>query len=246
MDDVTAPQDGSLHEGILRTDEGKERAYSSPSWKGSLIEQTRRMLHRAYQATTMNPEYQSMIMHTEQEELLLPRQWSTNIGEPTATLELLQHYAALSKENGGVANGNVRKENSASSSLEQESQIPAKLHTVGNVNDHTEIRQPDNIHALAQFLEGGESIDSQMEQGQIVHVQRAGDYMERIKPPAVASQLPPLATSQRIDKPPLPIATATARIGARAEMVIEEDLDMLAAKIKRILDDEARRHGIDV
>lgn len=246
MDDVATPQAGSLIAGTLRTDGRKERAFSSPSWQGSLIEQTRRMLHHAYQATTMNPEYQSMIMHTGQEELLLPRQWATTIGEPTATLELLQHYAALSKENGRVANGNVRKENSTLTSLTQESQIPAKLNTVGNVNDHAEIRQPGNTHALAQFLEGGDSINPQTEQRHTEDVQRAGDYVEQIMPPTVASLLPPLATAQRIDKPPLPIAMATARIGARAEMVIEEDLDMLAAKIKRILDDEARRHGIDV
>jgi hypothetical protein len=47
--------------------------------------------------------------------------------------------------------------------------------------------------------------------------------------------------------PGLPVAAATARQGARAEAAIaEDDLSVLAARIKRILDEEARRHGIDV
>ncbi|HMH49780.1 MAG TPA: hypothetical protein VK548_06065 [Candidatus Acidoferrum sp.] len=41
-------------------------------------------------------------------------------------------------------------------------------------------------------------------------------------------------------------AAASARRGAWIEMMVDDDLSVLAAKIKRILDEEARRHGIDV
>jgi hypothetical protein len=50
------------------------------------------------------------------------------------------------------------------------------------------------------------------------------------------------------EMPSLPVASASARPGAKLEAEAEmvDDLDILAAKVKRILDVEARRHGIDV
>jgi hypothetical protein len=65
--------------------------------------------------------------------------------------------------------------------------------------------------------------------------------------PVVAESLPPLLPPPLVGMPVLPIALATAREGARDEArEAAEDLDALAAKIKLILDEEARRHGIDV
>ncbi|MCA1567698.1 MAG: hypothetical protein LC803_19045 [Acidobacteria bacterium] len=65
--------------------------------------------------------------------------------------------------------------------------------------------------------------------------------------PVVAESLPPLLPSPSVGMPILPIALATAREGAREESrESAEDLDALAAKIKFILDEQARRHGIDV
>jgi hypothetical protein len=45
-----------------------------------------------------------------------------------------------------------------------------------------------------------------------------------------------------------PVAAAIARQGARQEEATagDDDLSVLAARIKRVLDEEARRHGIDV
>lgn len=67
-------------------------------------------------------------------------------------------------------------------------------------------------------------------------------------PPAMAPSLPPLHTARAPDATPMHVASATARQGAsRAEAVAQEqDLSLLAAQMKRILDDEARRHGVDV
>lgn len=65
--------------------------------------------------------------------------------------------------------------------------------------------------------------------------------------PVVAESLPPLLPPPLLGMPILPIALATAREGARAESrETAEDLDALAAKIKLILDEEARRHGINL
>ena len=232
----------------------QEQTFSSQPWQNMLVAQTRHVLYHAYQPAAMRTEYQPTTMYTEQEELLLPRQWATTIGGPAVPLELLFRYAALPRQDSTVANSNARDKDSTLPSHTQESRVPAQLSTAASENDQAGNMQPGNNHALAQLLEGGNHNNPQAEHGHAEHIHRAGDehvhiagnYGEQIMPPVVASQLPPLATSQRIDMPPLPVATATARLGARAEMIIEEDLDMLAAKIKRILDDEARRHGIDV
>jgi hypothetical protein len=66
-------------------------------------------------------------------------------------------------------------------------------------------------------------------------------------PPAMAERLPPLTSPPGEGAPGLPVAAAMAWAGAQAKAAAsEDDLDELAAKIKRILDEEARRYGIDV
>ena len=68
-----------------------------------------------------------------------------------------------------------------------------------------------------------------------------------IASPAVAEALPPLMPSCPTGGVAPPIAAELTRAGARAEAtVLEDDLATLAAKVKRILDEEARRYGIEV
>lgn len=72
---------------------------------------------------------------------------------------------------------------------------------------------------------------------------------ERLASPTLAPSLPalsPLPAAQTLVSGVLPLAAETARQGAREEANTTEDLDALAAKIKLILDEQARRHGIDV
>lgn len=67
-------------------------------------------------------------------------------------------------------------------------------------------------------------------------------------PPSLTPSLPPLLPAVSHGSALLPIAADEARRSARrAELNAEEkDLSLLAAQMKRILDEEARRHGIDV
>jgi hypothetical protein len=68
-----------------------------------------------------------------------------------------------------------------------------------------------------------------------------------IAPPRMGASLPPLLAPQSVHEPPPTIATDAIRRGGRQEAAMaEDDLSMLAAKIKRILEEEARRYGIDV
>jgi hypothetical protein len=69
----------------------------------------------------------------------------------------------------------------------------------------------------------------------------------QIIPPDVMPSLPDLLTPQRVGEQPLPVSAATARQNAHEEgLKAADELDVLAEKIKQILDEQARRHGIDV
>ncbi len=78
--------------------------------------------------------------------------------------------------------------------------------------------------------------------------ENVGSAPADIAPPTLTPSLPPLRPPQAPGVTALPVVAATAYQGARQEQSIaqEKDLDLLAAQIKRIIDDEARRHGIDV
>jgi hypothetical protein len=69
-----------------------------------------------------------------------------------------------------------------------------------------------------------------------------------LAPATLSPSLPPLLPAASPGSPALPMAAATSRYGAwRGEVdAPEKDLNLLAAQMKRILDEEARRHGIDV
>ena len=67
-------------------------------------------------------------------------------------------------------------------------------------------------------------------------------------PPQLAPTLPPLHPVQRNEASLIPAAAFTAERSARreAEETAPDDLEELARKLRWILEEEARRHGIDV
>jgi hypothetical protein len=67
--------------------------------------------------------------------------------------------------------------------------------------------------------------------------------------PPLATEIPPtLLPPQEVFDAPTPFASAETRQSAKRDeaRLDEQDLDVLASKIRRILNDEARRHGIQV
>ena len=70
----------------------------------------------------------------------------------------------------------------------------------------------------------------------------------RLAPPAISPSLVTLRPPANPAVPVLPIAGATAQRGAKTEEAIAQgdDLTALGRKIERLLNQEARRHGIDV
>jgi hypothetical protein len=78
--------------------------------------------------------------------------------------------------------------------------------------------------------------------------EREQDASPNFAPTALTPALLPLLPPASAGAPVLPVAADTARrIAWRDEVAAHEtDLSVLAAQVKRILDEEARRHGIDV
>lgn len=76
---------------------------------------------------------------------------------------------------------------------------------------------------------------------------REWGHIAPVNPPRMAVALPLLTPSHEVKVPVPTIAVATARQGMLTESTTAaNDMDRLAAMIKDILDEQARRHGIDV
>jgi len=70
---------------------------------------------------------------------------------------------------------------------------------------------------------------------------------EHINPPLVAPSLSHLISPDVVNEPSPALTSSITRLASRREMTqAEDDLAHLAASVQRILNEEARRHGIDV
>ena len=71
--------------------------------------------------------------------------------------------------------------------------------------------------------------------------------VNRFAPPQMADTLPPLRPPVGLGSVAMPVAAAAVRRSAQREAAaVEDDLDELAGKLRRILEEESRRHGIDI
>jgi hypothetical protein len=146
----------------------------------------------------------------------LSSQWSASIAGPMAPLELLSRLAGMTRQ--------------ADTARRNASRNPAA--------DAPSTSYGIESHSLESKLE---------DQAGPNRPAQAQEQTNSISPPVLRQALPPLTPPQVVGAPVQPIASARAREGALAEaMSGGEDMDVLAAKIKHILDEQARRHGIDV
>ena len=81
-----------------------------------------------------------------------------------------------------------------------------------------------------------------------VYAGRDTEQFPQVAPPSMTRSLPPLIPPSSTLAPIPPITATLVHDGIHREAIAttEEDLNLLASKIKRILDEEARRYGIDV
>ena len=209
----------------------------SPSLqRQEFITRTRRILHL---------DEPSAPTHFGQEQDLLSQQWDTLIDGPTAPLELLLSSARLAERAQAPVGAGGRDSEVIGVAPEQGAMMNDERDQLrhGGETAHWNgdpLQQGDG-RRMSQMFDGGDDGAQGQARQSMEH-----EYGRQILPPTLVSLLPPLTTPQGVSVPPLPVATATVRLGSRMEATSEEDLDVLAARIKRILDDEARRHGIDV
>ncbi len=177
-----------------------------------------------------------------QESGLLARQWSTTLDGTTAPAGLLKRIATGEQET--VKAGERRQSpQAASQSPYAATRKPVKSPAIEERQTRS---SPSDEQDQAPSPEPFDDLSSHARRN--TADSRPG--AERIAPPALAPSLPALSPLTPAPQPAasgvLPLASDLARQGAREEATPTEDLDALAARIKFILDEQARRHGIDV
>jgi hypothetical protein len=175
--------------------------------------------------------------------------WATPLDGPPAPAGLLARLIGASAANAGGSGGETQR-----SSVTWPSQSPPASRQTG------ERSAPSQRWARPTDVPGADDDSTNREEqiellswptvytgprGQIAAP--TADDVYPFAPPTAASSLPPLFSQQLAERPPFPVAAAIVRQDARQEgTAAEEDLSALATRIKRILDEQARRHGIDV
>lgn len=204
---------------------------------------------------------------------LLADQSAVPLRGQTAPMDLLANLAGHLIENHGQFSQGQRFDSISHAAGSKDADKRSMLKAQGSRSDEAERKSPsipaklhENERQISiRELSGqsgwpfGEALQNMQQasykffegDGQICHILNADGKMPAsslIAPPRAALSLPDLLPPQRTEMPSLPVASASARLGAKleAEAEMSDDLNILAAKVKRILDEQARRHGIDV
>jgi hypothetical protein len=207
---------------------------------------------------------------------LLGEQWRTPFDGPTATAVMLAQLSRQVEVNDAGAVSKTKRPRPHPSTdnepLTARSGSPGQAETAQHRTETHEANSQDRGSRHAEFIprpdlidrlpvqEAGDSQPSGERASRIsTHVANRPERpaslgadepssLPNIAPPALTQSLPPLLPSASLGAAVMQVAGAVARDGARRDEVsaAENDLSQLAAQMKRILDEEARRHGIDV
>jgi hypothetical protein len=198
-------------------------------WRNLLAARTVLSLHRA----GMSPA-----APTRLGESLITRQLSSPLFGEVAPRELLARLAGARVDVSGARRKDAAHQGAA------QSPPPRASH---DEPPHAHRAARDDTTRDDSAAPPAKSRGLEIESAQTGSSAKASGLPGEAAAPAPAGSLPPLLPPPLVGMPVLPIALAAAREGARVEaQEAEEDLDKLAAKIKFILDEQARRHGIDV
>ncbi|HEV2706889.1 MAG TPA: hypothetical protein VGV59_13250 [Pyrinomonadaceae bacterium] len=238
LDAQSARHTGHAH--LPNLSRARLRDLSSPAradeWRSLLSARVALSLRRA---AGVSPD-----AHAQTGETLSAHQWSLPLFGETAPRELLARFAdARTRVSAGRRPPTPQRERSAAqSSLPDASHDPAKdAHRDISTSPHrTHYNDAPDMPVHFRGIEVEQTPPPR-------NLQTVSALPGEAAAPVPAESLPSLLPPSFVGLPILPIALATAREGTRLEAEeTEEDLDALAAKIKLILDEQARRHGIDV
>jgi hypothetical protein len=204
------------------------------------------------------------------ENRMLEAQWSLPLAGPMAPSDLLAEMAGLSRghpddfenrrQNKSGRKGILPTEAERSFLAYDEKYSPTELMPrfdfSPSAQSETGLQLPLSFRCLRwpSVRSSAIILDRLKHQGSQINsnikdtdIDLTSDESARAAQPIVAQYLPSLLPPQSNKSSILPIAANTARLGAQKEALgAEDDLSILAAKIKRILDEEARRLGISV
>lgn len=184
-------------------------------------------------------------------------QWQQPLFGKMAPLAMLENLLASSVKAAKAADTSERTNPAASVQERHSRQTETAIHSNLMPKERTEA-----TFSPTHLLEGGhshlpENEYSGQRQGEVRN--RSAEQSPRFAPPQVAETLPQLRALPKPGTTNLfPVASLTAERNARREAEKStlsasgiktepaEDLDNLASQIKQILDEESRRHGIDV
>lgn len=196
------------------------------TWRDSTVQRAARALRRHDFTARRVPEVESA----------LSRQWASRVTGPEVSTQLLQHLAGVSVLVGSAGPdrvtpfaGNDRYPPGPSEMANRSPQVMGPGPVSPPAGNQELSAGPEGVASLSPLLPSRGTTEPGMRTSP--------------EPP----DLPPLVAPPSAGVPALPVAAATAQLEAWSEAVAAEDgLDVLAEKIKRILEEEARRHGIDV
>ncbi len=214
----------SVHvgEGRQQVDRAPLRESHEPggyrAWRGDL---SRRVKHALYQRAI------SSATDAEQGEAVLAQQWSASIAGPAASHELLMQMAGLTQQEAAAPRratrptplGSIRRELPLAPEENHEHHVPESASEALVPPDRTLQATKDTLGTMTRATASRVEVEDEL------------PWPARIAPPAVTPRPLPLVPPEVVGMP----APASG-----------DDLSALAANIKRILEEEARRHGIDV
>jgi hypothetical protein len=194
------------------------------AWREDLVRRARHRLRRA----GLPPPVQ-----VERDEAVLAEQWSAPIAGPTAPPHLLIQMDGLS-QHGGFGSSSGEHHHMASRPA-PDHYVPESASNASGLADRIAPPTTDTSVAMTPAIASRMGVEAEP-------LART-----RIAPRAVTVMLPPLVSPKVVGMPAPSVAAASVLKGAQVEVdATEDDLSVLAAKIRRILEEEARRHGIDV
>ncbi len=210
----------------------KGKRADSQTWQDSMVKRTAQaFIHSDFRAVLPIQEVASV----------LGRQWASQVTGPVASIELLQAAgAAVHKKDVPP-----RKDARMTSSAGNDGSPLWLLTAPEKANRPPLVKEPGSVSSPAKNQEL--PIDQGRTASQVPWQTPKGTTDLDLRTLAEYPDLPPLVPPQSVGKPVLPVAAEIAHQEAWSEAVTAEDgLEVLAEKVKRILEEEARRHGIDV
>jgi hypothetical protein len=207
-------------------------------WLSGLVQRAGKVLDWKKPEVAGIAKYRKDKLQAPGQAPLLTEQWTIPLDGICASLDMLHRLATRENSPRGIESGEIGRHitRSQSSPLEKPKALsPGGFWRPGEETipsaGNTFVPEP-YVTGLTQSAQPGE---------------RELEHLVSVVSPNPTPSLPSLLPPQGVGMRTLPVAATTARQAAREEAALgTDDLDALADKIKLILDEQARRHGIDV